>query len=231
MSPAAQTPAPAAPPPPPPGAMAAAAAVSVDAAAAEKAGVARKREIVAALAETLAVAEGVVVAQNNGLTAGEMAELRDALRESGARARVVKNTLARRALADSPFAPLAEGLSGPLIYGAGPDPAALAKAFREAAKANEKLLLRGGALKDAALDAAAVTALADLPGRAQLLAQLAATMNAPATQLVRTLNEVPARFARALAAVRDAKQAAGEAAGTPPTTPAPTAAAAAPDGE
>ena len=177
--------------------------------AAEKAGVARKREIVAALAATLAAAEAVVVAQNNGLAAGEMAALRDALRESGARARVVKNTLARRALAQTPFAPLAKNLSGSLIYGAGPDPAALAKAFRNLAGENEKLILRGGALKNAAMDAAGVRALADLPGREQLLAQLAGTMNAPATQLVRTLNEIPTRLARALAAVRDAKDSGG----------------------
>ena len=112
--------------------------------AAEKAGVARKREIVSELAETLSGAEAVIVAQNNGLAAGDMAALRDQLRESGARARVVKNTLARRALNDSHFAPLAEKLSGPLVYGAGPDPAALAKVFRDLAKENERLVVRGG---------------------------------------------------------------------------------------
>ena len=178
-------------------------------AAADKAGVARKREIVSELAETLSTAEAVVVAQNNGLAAGEMAALRDQLRESGARARVVKNTLARRALNDSPFAPLAESLSGPLVYGAGPDPAALAKVFRNLAKENEKLVVRGGALKNSAMDAAGVEALASLPGREQLLAQLAGTMNAPASKLVRTLNEIPSKLARALAAVRDAKAAGG----------------------
>lgn len=176
---------------------------------AEKAGVAQKREIVSAMAEALAGAEAVIVAQNNGLVAGEMAALRDKLRESGARARVMKNTLARRALSDSPFAALSEGLSGPLIYGAGPDPAALAKVFRDLAGENDKLILRGGALKDSALDAAGVRALADLPGREQLLAMLAGTMSAPAAKLVRTLNEVPTKFVRALAAVRDAKEAGG----------------------
>ena len=179
--------------------------------AAEKAGVARKREIVSALSVALSSAEAVVVAQNNGLTAGEMADLRDALRESGARARVVKNTLARRALIESPFAPLAERLSGPLIYGSGPDPAALAKAFRNLADENDRIILRGGALKTSALDAAGVSALADLPGREQLLAMLAGVMNAPASKLARTMNEVPARFARVLAAVRDAKAAEDEA--------------------
>ena len=178
---------------------------------AEKAGVAEKREIVAAMAAALSSAEAVIVAQNNGLVAGEMAALRDKLRESGARARVMKNTLARRALSDSPFASLSEGLSGPLIYGAGPDPAALAKVFRDLAGENDKLILRGGALKDSALDAAGVRALADLPGREQLLAMLAGTMSAPAAKLVRTLNEVPTKFVRALAAVRDAKESGGDA--------------------
>ena len=185
----------------------AASAPPPSASVAEKAGVPRKREIVSELAETLSTAEAVVVAQNNGLAAEEMAALRDQLRESGARARVVKNTLARRALSDSPFAPLAENLSGPLVYGAGPDPAALAKAFRNLAKENEKLIVRGGALKNSALNAAGVEALADLPGREQLLAMLAGTMSAPAAKLARTLNEIPSKFARALAAVRDAKAA------------------------
>ena len=183
--------------------------MTAEAQQAEKAGVAGKREIVSAMAETLAGAEAVIVAQNNGLAAGEMAGLRDRLRDSGGRARVMKNTLARRALADSPFAALTEGLSGPLIYGAGPDPAALAKVFRDLAGENDKLVLRGGALKNAAMDAAGVRALADLPGREQLLAVLAGTMSAPATKLVRTLNEVPTQFVRALAAVRDAKAAEG----------------------
>ena len=187
--------------------------MTAEAQQAEKAGVAGKREIVSAMAETLAGAEAVIVAQNNGLAAGEMAGLRDRLRDSGGRARVMKNTLARRALADSPFAALTEGLSGPLIYGAGPDPAALAKVFRDLAGENDKLVLRGGALKNAAMDAAGVRALADLPGREQLLAVLAGTMSAPATKLVRTLNEVPTQFVRALAAVRDAKAAEGGADG------------------
>ena len=178
----------------------------------EKAGVARKREIVDAFARTLADAEAVVVAENAGLTAGEMAELRDNARARGGRAQVVKNTLARRALANTPFAPLAEQLRGPLIYGAGPDAPALAKIFRDLAADDEnKIIVRAGMLKsgDAALDAKAVETLASLPGRDELLAKLAGTMQAPAAKLVRTLNEIPSRLARTLAAVRDSREAGG----------------------
>ena len=165
----------------------------------------QKEALVAAMKNHLAVAQAVVIAENTGLSAEQMAVFRAGLKASGGRAQVVKNTLAKRAVAGSPFESLSGSLSGSLIYGMGDDPAVLSKAFFDAAKANEKLIIRGGALADGSiLDAATVERLAAIPGRSQLLASLLCVMQAPVTTLVRLLNEVPGRFVRTLAAVRDA---------------------------
>jgi large subunit ribosomal protein L10 len=122
--------------------------------------------------------------------------------------RVVKNTLVRRAVADTPFAPLADKMVGPLAYGIGTDPVAVAKVLNDFAKGNEKFVIMGGAIPGQVMSAKDVAALASLPSREELLARLLGTMLAPVTKLARTLNEVPSKFVRTLAAVRDAKQAA-----------------------
>lgn len=146
----------------------------------------------------------LVVAENAGLTAQDMEALRRKMRDSGGSAQVVKNTLAKRVLAGGKFAALADSLSGALVYGAGEDPAKLAKVFADLARDNPKFTVRGGVLADkAAMDAAAVGALAKLPPREQLLAQLMGTMQAPVAKFVGTLSAVPGGFARALAALRD----------------------------
>lgn len=156
----------------------------------------------------LAAAEAVVIAENTGLTAEEIAVFRASLKNGGGRAQVVKNTLAKLALANSRFESLGDRLSGPLIYGIGDDPALLSKAFFDASKANAKLIIRGGALADGSmLDATGIGRLAALPGRPQLLASLLCVMQAPTTALVRLLSEVPGGFVRTLAALRDAKAA------------------------
>src|SRR5258708_8385396 len=137
-----------------------------------------------------------------------MTELRAKARKSGVYLRVLKNTLARRAVEGTPFAGLSQHLKGPLVYGISPDPVATAKVLNEFARANDKLVIRAGATLDAVMSAKEVTALAVLPSREELLAKLLGTMQAPIAQFARTLNEVPARFARTLAAVRDKRQAA-----------------------
>jgi large subunit ribosomal protein L10 len=120
--------------------------------------------------------------------------------------RVLKNTLARRAVKDTPFAGLADKMVGPLVYGISSDPVATAKVMNEFAKGNEKFVIKAGAMPNAVISAKEVAALASLPSREELLAKLLGTMQAPIAQFVRTLNEVPSKFARALAAVRDAKE-------------------------
>ena len=95
---------------------------------------------------------------------------------------------------------------GPLIYGISDDPVAAAKVISDFAKTNDKLVVMGGSLPGSAFDAAGVKALATMPSREELLSKLLGTMQAPIATFVRTLNEVPTKFVRALAAVRDQKQ-------------------------
>ncbi len=121
--------------------------------------------------------------------------------------RVVKNTLVRRAVAETPFAALADRMVGPLAYGIGPDPVALAKVLNDFAKSNEKFVITGGAMPGQVMSAKEIAALAALPSREELIARLLGTMQAPIAKLVRTLNEIPSRLVRTLAAVRDAKAA------------------------
>ena len=95
---------------------------------------------------------------------------------------------------------------GPLIYGVSQDPVAVAKVLQDFAKANERLVIRAGALPNSIIDANAIKALAALPSREELLAKLLGTMQAPTVKFVQTLNEVPTSFVRALAAVRDQRE-------------------------
>jgi large subunit ribosomal protein L10 len=132
--------------------------------------------------------------------------LRANARQSGVYLRVIKNTLVRRAIAGTPFEGLSAQLVGPLIYGIAKDPVAAAKLLNDLAKGNDKLAIKLGAMPNYVMDAAGVKALATMPSREELLSKLLGTMQAPITQFVRTLNEVPTKFVRGLAAVRDAKE-------------------------
>ena len=169
----------------------------------------KKKAVVAEVSAQLAKAKAVVVAEYRGLEVGRMTELRAKARKSGVYLRVLKNTLARRAVEGTPFAGLSQHMKGPLVYGISPDAVATAKVLNEFAKANEKLVIRAGAMENAVISAKEVTARASLPSRDELLAKLLGTMQAPIAKFARTLNEVPSRFVRTLAAVRDKRQAAG----------------------
>lgn len=166
----------------------------------------QKQAVVAEVSGELANAQTVVLAEYSGLQVQDMTELRKKARGSGVYLRVLKNTLVRRAVKDTPFAGLADHMTGPLAYGISSDAVAAAKLLHEFAKANEKLTIKVGAMPNQVMSAKDVADLAKLPNREQLLATLIATMQAPVTQFVRTLNEVPGKFVRALAAVRDAKE-------------------------
>jgi len=164
---------------------------------------AAKVEEVSAL---VAKAHTIVLAEYRGLDVGSVTKLRKQARSEGVQLRVLKNTLARRAVSGTAFAGLADQMVGPLVYGFSADPVAAAKVLAAFAKDNDKLVLKGGAMPNFVIDEAGVKSLATMPSRGELLAKLMATMQAPIGQLVRTLNEVPARFVRTLAAVRDAKE-------------------------
>jgi len=156
----------------------------------------------------VAQSKAIIVAEYRGLDVESVTRLRRQARTQGVQLRVFKNTLARRAVDGTPFAGLTDKLVGPLVYGLGSDPVAVAKVLSGFAKDNEKLVIKAGAIANFVMDEKAVKSLATMPSREELLAKLMATMQAPIGQFVRTLNEVPSRLVRALAAIRDAKQAA-----------------------
>ena len=168
----------------------------------------QKQAVVAEVAKQVAGAQAIVMAENRGMPVADMTQLRAKARASGVYFRVVKNTLVRRAVADTPYANLADKMVGPLAYGMGPDPVAVAKVLSDFAKGHDKFVITGGAMPGQVMSAKEITALATLPSREELLGKLVGTMQAPIAKFVRTLNEVPSKFVRALAAVRDAKQAA-----------------------
>ncbi len=167
-----------------------------------------KQAVVAEVAKQVAGAQAIVMVENRGMPVAAMTQLRAKARASGVYFRVVKNTLVRRAVADTPFATLADKMVGPLAYGISSDPVAVAKVLSDFAKGNDKFVIAGGAMPGQVLSAKEISALAALPSREELIAKLLGTMQAPMVKLVRTMNEVPSKFVRALAAVRDAKQAA-----------------------
>ena len=167
-----------------------------------------KKAVVAEISAQVVGAQAMVVAEYRGVTVADMTQLRAKARQSGVYLRVLKNTLARKAVKETPFAGLADQMVGPLAYGISRDPVAAAKVMQEFAKANDKFVIRAGAMPNKVLSVQEVTALASMPSRDELLAKLLGTMQAPIAQFVRTLNEVPTKFVRGLAAVRDQKQAA-----------------------
>ena len=134
-----------------------------------------------------------------------MTQLRAKTRESGVYFRVIKNSLVRRAVAETPYAGLAKHMVGPLVYGISADPVSAAKVLHEFSKDNEKLVIKVGALGEHVMSVAEIVALASLPSREELLARLLGTMQAPVAKFVQTLNEVPTRFVRGLAMIRDSK--------------------------
>jgi large subunit ribosomal protein L10 len=167
-----------------------------------------KAVVIEEVAAEIAKAQSIVIAEYRGLDVASVTVLRKTARESGVYLRVLKNTLVRRAVSGTPFEGMSEQLTGPLIYGISTDPVSAAKVLAGFAKSNEKLVLKGGALPNNVLNLEGVKALATMPSRDELLSKLLGTMQAPIAQFVRTLNEVPTKFARGLAAVRDQKQAA-----------------------
>ena len=165
-----------------------------------------KKAVVSEVATQVANAQAIIVAEYRGLAVGSMTDLRREARKAGVYLRVLKNTLARRAVDGTPFAGLSQHMVGPLIYGISPDPVANAKLLNDFARSNDKLVIKAGAMPNSVISVAEVKALASMPSREELLAQLLGTMQAPMAKLARTLNEVPSRFVRTVAAVRDKKE-------------------------
>jgi len=164
-----------------------------------------KSVVIEEVAAEVAKAQSIIVAEYRGLDVASVTVLRKKARESGVYLRVLKNSLVRRAVADTPFESLSASLTGPLIYGIAADPVSAAKLLADFAKTNDKLVLKAGALPGSLMNVEGVKALASLPSREELLAKLLGTMQAPIATFARTLNEIPTKFVRGLAAVRDQK--------------------------
>ncbi len=154
----------------------------------------------------LAQAQSVILAEYRGLDVANITELRKMARDAGVYLRVLKNTLVRRSVAGTPFEMLADKMVGPLIYGISTDPVAAAKVMNDFAKANEVFVIKAGAMPNYLMDAAGVKALASMPSRDELLSKLLGTMQAPVAQFVRTLNEVPSKFVRTVAALKTQRE-------------------------
>lgn len=168
----------------------------------------QKKVVVAEVASEIAQAQAIILAEYRGIEVGDMTKLRAQARKSGVYLRVLKNTLVRRAVQETAFSGLADDMVGPLVYGISTDPVSAAKVMNDFAKSNDKFVIKAGAMPNQVLDANGVKALASMPSREELLSKLLGTMQAPIAQFVRTLNEVPTKFVRGLAAVRDQKEAA-----------------------
>lgn len=138
-----------------------------------------KKAVVAEVSAQVANAQTIAVAEYRGVGVSDLTVLRKKAREAGVYLRVLKNTLARRAIADTPFAGLSEQLTGPLIYGISADPVAAAKVLNDFAKGNDKLTLRAGAYSGKVLNKEDIQALASIPSREELLAKLVGVMQAP----------------------------------------------------
>lgn len=159
-----------------------------------------KEAVISDVAKLAAKAQTLVLAEYRGIKVADMTKLRTQARNNGVTLSVLKNTLARRALAGGPFEPVASLMTGPLIYGFSQDDVAAAKVVVDFAKTNEKLVVRGGANSGKAMDGEGVKKLAGIPPKEVLLAQLAGLLMSPIARTARVLS--------ALAEQRGAVQAA-----------------------
>lgn len=166
-----------------------------------------KEQIVSEVAGVAKNALSLVAAEYSGLTVAQLTELRKTGREKGVSIRVVRNTLARRALDGTQFACMQEELVGPLLLAfSQEDPGAAARLIRDFVKQNEKLKVKALAIENKLLPAESLSSLASLPTRNEAIGQLMSVMQAPITKFVRTLAEPHAKLVRLFAAIRDAKQ-------------------------
>lgn len=167
-----------------------------------------KKALVAEVAAVAQTAQSVVAAEYRGLTVTQMTDLRSKARASGVYLRVVKNTLARRAIAGTQFECLGKSLKGPLVLAfSKDDPGSAARLVKAFAKDHDKLVATAVSLGGVALAAKDLDEVASLPTREQALSQLAGVLIAPIAKFVRTVAEPHAKLVRTIAAVKDQKQA------------------------
>ncbi len=146
-----------------------------------------KAAVVTDVAAQVARSQTLALAEYRGLTVEHLNKLRVDARAKGVYLHVLKNTLARRAVAGTPFECAAQAMSGPLIYGFSEDAVAAAKVIADFAKGNDKLVVKAGAYAGKALDADGVKALAAIPSKEVLLSQLLGLLQSPVSRMARVL--------------------------------------------
>jgi large subunit ribosomal protein L10 len=165
-----------------------------------------KAETVAAVRRRLKSAKMAIVTEYRGLTVAQMTRLRREIREASGEYQVIKNTLVRRALQDTAFGDLEKLLEGPngWVF-AYDDPVLLSKTLVKFADSHDRLAIKGGVFEGRFMDTAGVKTLSQMPSKPELQAKLLAMLNAPATQLVRLIQEPGARVVRLIESLRKAK--------------------------
>ena len=169
----------------------------------------QKKAVVAEVAAVASSAYSAIAAEYRGLSVDEMTQLRAKARAAGVYIRVVKNTLARRAVEGTEFACMTEGFTGPLVLAfSQEDPGSAARVIKDFAKEHKHLEVKLVAIGGKLLPPGDIETLAKMPTYDQAISLLMAVMKAPVEKLARTINEVPGKLVRTVAAIRDAKQAA-----------------------
>ena len=168
----------------------------------------QKQAVVTEVAEVASTAHSVIAAEYRGLTVADMTELRASARESNVFLKVVKNTLAKRAFDGTDYDCMGDSLSGQLVFAFSlEEPGSAARVIKDFAGKNDKLVVKLVAFGGELLDPSDIKRLASLPTRDQAISLLMAVMKAPVEKLTRTINEVPGKLVRTVAAIRDSKQA------------------------
>ncbi len=168
----------------------------------------QKKAIVAEVADVASSAHSAIAAEYRGLSVADMTALRVEARKSGVYLRVIKNTLARRAVEGTEFECMSEGLTGPLVIAfSQEDPGAAARVIKDFAKGHDKLVVKLVAIGGKLLAPGDIEALAKMPTYEQAISTLMSVMKAPVQKLAATLNEVPGKLVRTIAAIKDAKAA------------------------
>ena len=152
-----------------------------------------KEAVIVEVTSLAAKAQTLVLAEYRGITVADMTKLRVEARKQGVTLSVLKNTLARRAVAGSSFEVVADQMTGPLIYGFSEDAIAAAKVVADFAKTNDKLVIRAGAFDGKALDANGVKQLASIPSKEVLLAQLCGLLMSPISRTAVVLGALAAK--------------------------------------
>ena len=185
-----------------------------------------KQTVVADVTAQVARSQTLALAEYRGLTVAHLDVLRKQAREKGVYLHVLKNTLARRAVAGTPFEVASESMVGPLIYGFSEDAVAAAKVLSDFAKGNDKLIVKGGAYAGKALNADGVKSLASIPSKEVLLAQLLGLMQSPISRIARVLAAIAEQRAEAAPAAPAAEAAPAAVEAAAPEAAAPEAPAA-----